>query len=249
MSNETKECDRNSNRKLSGWKWCLSTVVISTVPFFVIYLFSSITNRRLLSLGDYTDDLVLIMASVAYGLFFFIVESLKKMKRKWNYFVLAVSWGIWVIALAFYFYNANAEEKINNNFFWLVFVLSLIFCIINGIIYGEKRDKQEENEMKERLKTCHNIFDQVISEDCKGAFAAITKDKCYCEVTDIDLFLLIDHEKEMAEKGKAKASQDQLVQNTYKKRNHFIMHVPKLAKFVKSKIKGVNDDSETEKRK
>lgn len=133
---------RENKGKCSGSKWILETVVMAVLPMVLSQLFYRYTNNIQTSWS--IRDFVLLVASVAYGLFFFVLSKMNVIKKSFISFVLVGSIFICMVGFAFYFYCAGRE---NEKYFIVVLVLciiALLFCIFAGYKVGKDSDKAEE---------------------------------------------------------------------------------------------------------
>lgn len=179
----------------TGYKWLMTTVVMAVVPFGIMYLYKSFTCGKFLPIGDYFNDFVLIVASIAYGLCFAVFYE-KKIRSKLVKFVMCgLSGIIWILGLGFYFYNVNAENKLTDVIYIVICIFCVITCIVTGVIFGEKCDTIEIANYINRREQCKKIYSHAATTNSMEIIKAVDENICYCEVKDVDLVELLKNNR------------------------------------------------------
>lgn len=172
------------NRKYkSALVWFLSTIPICVLPFLLTYVFQSYTNGKLLDIKKYTNDIILMICSVACGLIVLAFDSSKYITDKMKIGSRIYSVFVAVVSGSFYFYMAG--ENVKDYISLIIGLFLIVSCIVVGCILGNAHDKNKKIYEKDRAKLCKDFFDEAIPSKYRDAFDGIGG-TVFCEMREVD---------------------------------------------------------------
>ena len=176
----------------SGLEWFLSTIPICILPFLLTYVFQSYKNGKLLDIKQYTNDITLMICSVACGLIVLAFDSSKFISDKMRTFARIYSVSVAVISGCFYFFMAG--ENVNDCISLIIGAVLIVSCIVFGCILGRNHDKNKKEIETQRAKRCKAFFDEAIPSEYQNAFAGIGE-TLFCEMHEVNPVERLKEEK------------------------------------------------------
>lgn len=176
---------KEKNKDKSALVWFLSTVPICVAPFVLTYLFRSYTSGKLLDIKQYTNDILLMICSIACGLMVLAFDSSKYISEKMRIGSRIYSCFVALISGSFYFYIAGLGKNVKDYIIFIVGIILSVSCIIVGIVLGINHDINKRKSDVERINKCREFFKEAIPAKYESAFVGI-EEVGFCEMKGVN---------------------------------------------------------------